>query len=98
MDEVGAETSWEIVFNSDPSIVVASGDGYTNNQVATESGCIPDDCYRFKIFDSGNNGMCCSPLGVGGSYKLSIGTNTLGEGGEFDSEEIVLFGTCKSLF
>jgi hypothetical protein len=54
------QVTWDLV-NSNGQ-VVASGGPYPSSlggDTVTEELCLPDDCYDFTMYDSGNNGLCC---------------------------------------
>jgi PKD repeat protein len=84
-DALPAQTTWDLF--DDQGNVVLSSDPYTaatttHHQIL----CLPDGCYEFTIYDSGNNGICCN---VGsGLYVLDApsGEPMIG-GGSFGSEE-----------
>ena len=61
-DSYPTETSFAIYdpSNGDTLLVVNAGDLTTNNRLYTYSICMSDKCYRFKIYDGGNDGICCS--------------------------------------
>ncbi|MBP7156117.1 MAG: T9SS type A sorting domain-containing protein, partial [Flavobacteriales bacterium] len=82
----GAETTWKLfdgagaIAYQDPAGNYANATTY--NQTWTLNN---DDCYRFEIYDSAGDGVCCG-YGIG-SYSISAnGTNFI-TGGEFDDIE-----------
>ena len=77
-DNLPQQTTWS-VFDSN-NVVVASG---TNNDATF---CINDGCYRFEIYDSGNNGICCS--NGNGSYRLFINGIQVANGAQFTNKDI----------
>ncbi|MCB9276985.1 MAG: T9SS type A sorting domain-containing protein [Lewinellaceae bacterium] len=81
-DLAPAQTSWAIV--SSGGSTVASGGPYTNQPGLSTLSlgiCVPDGCYTFTIYDSGNNGLCCR-LG-NGSYTLTDENSNLLASGSF---------------
>jgi len=85
-DNYGAETTWKL-FDGAGSIAYQDPAGnYANattyNQTWTLSN---DECYRFEIYDSAGDGLCCG-FGIG-NYSISAnGTNFI-TGAEFDDIE-----------
>ena len=77
-DNLPQQTSWA-VFDENNS-VVASG---TSNDATF---CINNSCHRFEIYDSGNNGICCS--NGNGSYRIFINGIQVANGAQFTSEDI----------
>lgn len=92
LDILGNQTTWDVV--SQNGVVLASGGPYSFGligAVVTESICLPDDCYTFTIYDSGNNGICCT-FGQG-SYTLTNDENgeVLATGGQFGASDASSF-------
>jgi len=89
-DNYGSDTSWSIV--DDMGNEIASGNNYSNNETISKTITLPTvGCYDFIIEDSYNDGICCN-FGEG-SYSLKDHEgNVLAVGGEFRSQEVVLFG------
>lgn len=84
-DRYGAETTWKL-FNS-AGTTVSQGGPYTN---MSSSGAYPqtpvnlnlaNDCYRFEIYDSYGDGMCCSY--GSGFYSITTGTTTVTNNNNF---------------
>jgi len=71
--------------------VVFSGGPYAApNTVYTEESVLPyDDCYEFKVYDAGGNGLCCS--NGTGFYSLKSGSLTIAQGTQFGSEVAAQF-------
>ena len=90
LDNYPGETSWQITNES--GNIVTSGGNYgnqPNGSTVQVTGCLPDGCYDFTIFDSYGDGICC---GYGnGSYTVTSGGNTLASGGAFGSSETTNF-------
>jgi len=93
-DDFGAETSWELSFNG--TIVQTDSITYDNNTTYTETFDFGDGDYKFEIFDSADDGICCGEYGDG-SYSLSDSDGAIiKSGGEFESSESV--GFCVEEF
>ena len=76
-DHWASEVSWEIVDSVDSS-VVASDSGYSNNAgSASYSGCIPESCYYFRIYDSYGDGICCANNYGEGNYRVWVNGNSV---------------------
>jgi hypothetical protein len=87
------ETTWQIT-NSTGTVLYAGGP-YTNQLTKfTQSLCLPNGCYTFKINDSYGDGLCC---GQGqGNYKIVFNGSTLSTGGQFtsvDSKQFCVSGS-----
>lgn len=73
-DDYGGETSWDVKDAS--GNVVASGDNYGDNATVTETINLPDgQCYRFTIYDSYGDGICCQY--GNGQYSLTDASGTV---------------------
>ncbi len=87
-DTYPEETSWEVT-NSNNEVVFQGGDYELNNTLFTEYLCLEDgECYSFKMFDSGGDGICC---GFGnGSYQVvdAEGNFLIMSDGMFGSQQI----------
>ncbi len=83
------ETSWQI--RNDQNQLVRYGRNYTSEQTSiTEQINLPDGQYTFQIFDSGDNGLCCSTLD--GIYSLSTKSGIiLASGARFKNQESTSF-------
>ncbi len=99
-DKFGDQITWEFV--SSTGEVLASGGPYA--QLIGSTGTQPhveyvtvsaDDCVRFSIYDSGNNGICCNY--GNGYFTLSDSNNNvlLGDqgNGDFGGEFSILIST-----
>jgi regulation of enolase protein 1 (concanavalin A-like superfamily) len=89
-DTFSSETSWEITDAN--GFEVAAGGNYSGlgNTNLTEDICLPDGCYELTVFDSFDDGMCCS-FGAGGYSLQDAENNILASGGEFGSSETTEF-------
>lgn len=98
-DNYGDETTWTLT-NSN-GVEVASGPAfpYEDETAYQEIIAIPsfDECYTFKILDSEGDGICCGWFGDG-SYSLEDDDgNVINTGGDFGSEDAVLFSVENPL-
>lgn len=50
----GAECTWDI--KNSAGDILYSGGPYPNNEIVHEDFILPEECYRFSVYDSGNNG------------------------------------------
>ena len=98
-DTYPEETSWTVINSA--SDVVAQGGGYAlNNTLYTEYFCLEDgECYTFRMFDAGGDGICC---GFGdGSYQVvdAGGNSIIMSDGMFNSQQLseICAGTPCSL-
>ena len=69
-DAIPEQVSWDFVDAA--GNVVASGGNYDQSysgNTVLEPVCLPDGCYDFNMYDSGNDGLCCR-FGAG-NYKLT---------------------------
>ena len=91
LDSYGMETKWRM-YNA-ANVVVAKGGPYLKEQsgrTMTDTLCLPEGCYRFKIEDSHEDGLCCN-YGQG-SYQVKNAQNqVLAEGAEFAAAEETSF-------
>jgi len=86
-DELGSETSFELVDDSSGKVRFAGG-AYPSSSTLEESACLTNGVYIFTISDSYGDGMCCD--NGNGSYKLTLEGETLQEGGDFGESESVI--------
>jgi uncharacterized delta-60 repeat protein len=66
-DAFGAQTSWEIT-GEGFDYTVCSGSGYASDSDIQVNCCIPNGCFRFRLFDSAGDGMAT------GGYTLRDGS------------------------
>ncbi|MEJ2045534.1 MAG: endonuclease [Reinekea sp.] len=85
-DDYGSETSWEVVQGNTQ---IDSGSGYSSNQSYSIDLCLNNGNYTFTIYDSYDDGICCSY--GNGNYNLTSGGQTLASGGNFRSSESTSF-------
>jgi hypothetical protein len=84
-DNSPLETSWDVK-NSLGTIIESSPVYTINNKLYFDTIYLPQaDCYTFTIYDSGNNGICCS--NGAGVYEISSNGVVIRQGGQFASEE-----------
>ena len=86
-DQYGGETSWE--FKDSDDTILYSGTGYSNGTTYNESFDVSaGGCYSFTIYDSQQQGICCT--NGDGSYTLTdSNANVIATGGEFGAQESV---------
>ena len=92
-DDYGNETTWQLLDGAGNPVTNGSGGPYAGNTTINVSiDVIPNECYTFTIFDSGNDGLCC---GYGnGSYELRADGNILiVSGGAFAGSEATKIST-----
>lgn len=85
-DNYPNEVSWQLQ-NEQTGIVIASGNsaGSAGNTI-----CILNNtCYKFTIFDSYGDGICCSY--GNGSYTVTVNGATVATGGDYDDFESTYF-------
>ena len=87
-DRYASETTWELT-NSAGTVISSGGpwsnlgaNGTTVRPPVTVSGLVPDQCYKFTIYDSYGDGICCA-YGAGSYSVTDAAGNTLLSGGEF---------------
>jgi hypothetical protein len=93
-DRYASETTWE--FTNAAGTVLASGgpwsnltaNGTTVRPTITVSNLIPNECYKFAIYDSYGDGLCCaygagsySVTDAAGTILLTGGSFTFSDGG-----------------
>lgn len=83
-DNFPEEVTWDI--KSSSGEVVFSGGPYTEpNTVYTEETVLAyDDCFEFRVYDAGGNGLCCT--NGTGFYSLKSGSVTIAQGTQFGAE------------
>ena len=87
-DKYGNHTTWE--FLSSDNTVLISGGPYSylpnaNSELHTYTVNVMEDCYKFVIYDSYGNGICCGEDGDGYYRILDEGGNIVVDGnGEFE--------------
>ena len=95
-DNYAGETSWELVNTCTGAVQEAANRG-TYTQAATQYSdtyCVPEAQYTFRINDSANDGICCGQYGDG-AYDVSSEGITVASGGVFGSSETSEpFGAC----
>ena len=76
-DNLPQQTTWKVFDNN--NVVVQQGTG-------DAAFCIVDNCHRFEIYDSGNNGICCA--NGNGSYTIYLDGISVATGASFTSVDI----------
>ena len=89
LDNWGSETSWTLKRFGQTLYSGGPYSDFTSGQVITETFCLQDECYQFRVNDSAGNGMCCSS-GNGSWSILNETGNVVESGGEFLSVQQVL--------
>jgi len=91
LDNLGSQNTWEL--KDDNGVVMGQGGPWTNFQNGTVHAipiCVPEGCYEFAIYDSGNNGMCCFN-GNGGFVLEDMNGEVLAAGSDFGGQSITSF-------
>lgn len=90
-DRYGSETTWEL-YDETAGSSVATGGPYndlgsngTTVQTPVNVTLVDGNCYRFIVYDSYGDGMCCSY--GSGSYQLLVGSTVVATGGNFTSQD-----------
>jgi len=91
-DNYGSETTWELLDNN--GNLIQSGGPYTdviNGETLTFNSCLPNGCYKFKIYDSFGDGICCS--NGNGFYQIKSLSNNIvmSTGGLFTISDSAIF-------
>merc|ERR1712157_648311 len=87
-DMYGYETSFTLVNELDGRLRFMGG-SYSSSKTLQDSTCLANGRYIFTISDSHGDGICCGSQGDG-SYKITLGDELIGQGGDFgESEQIV---------
>lgn len=87
-DNYPGETTWTLTNSS--GTVVASGGPYASSGTNySQTVCVVDGCYDFRINDSYGDGICCAY--GSGSYTVTSGGTTYASGGQFTSSETTNF-------
>ena len=96
-DEYGDETSWDFKDSNDTILYSGETDVYGNETTYNHTfDVLTGGCYTFTIYDSGEDGICCS--WGSGSYTLTdSNSNVIATGGEFLAQETVSFTTVNTL-
>ena len=88
-DDWGDEITWDLKDGS--GTIIAEGGPYDDNELVEQTiAVIPDECYSFTIHDEYSDGICCEE--GQGFYNLKSDNNTIiGQGGDYDAGETVMF-------
>lgn len=84
-DGYGNETRWEIS-TRDGNVLYTSSD-FGPFELRTTPVCLNKDCYIFKIYDTGGDGICCT-YGDGRYEILDSYFRTVASGAQFFSEDV----------
>jgi len=99
-DGVPQENTWKI-FDSQGAVVFSGGPYPEPNHLYQEYYTLPHtDCYKFVVFDTGGNGLCC--VNGTGAWGVYNGSTELGKGGIFThrdstSFQVLITGTENKL-
>jgi hypothetical protein len=92
-DSFSSEVSWKL-FSIDESVGSSLVRSHaTNEKIPSylESMCLPDGTYKFVIYDSAHDGICCT-YDQNSFYSLSLDNGVLiRSGGEFEWSESTMF-------
>lgn len=81
-DNNGSQTSMDIKNSS--GTIINTWSGFANNTTYGLNACLDSGCYTFTIYDSGNNGICCTN-GNGHFHVEAENGNVIADGGTFTS-------------
>lgn len=94
-DRWGDQTSWNVTKRDNEILVISNPTKYESFEEYNNFFFIPsNECYKFIIYDSAGNGICCNNL-IKGSFSIMYDGVVVGSGGEFNSSMVFLFGSCK---
>jgi len=88
-DFYGSETSFTLVNDLNGKVRFMGG-SYEPSTSIVDSTCLANGRYKFTIFDSYGDGICCGDQGDG-SYEITLGDDIIGEGGNFEESEVIIF-------
>ncbi len=96
-DNFGAEITWE--FRDSNNAIIDNGGPYMNGDTTVISQSFnvsTNECYTFAIFDSNEDGICCTE--GAGSYNLKTDDDTIiASGAEFGSSAVTRISTTPLL-
>jgi len=87
------EISWDIkqVRTSGDDLVVSTYDAKDGEVEHIETMCLEEGQYRFTIYDSAGDGLCCDSHGGEGYYVVALNGAVILQGAEFESIETAVF-------
>ena len=88
-DQFAAESSWTLTKGLD---LIASHQAFNEDTPYTQTICLQEGVYTFKMTDTSGDGICCGKYGDG-SYKITRVSDgaVIVEGGEFEYSERTIF-------
>ena len=100
MDNLGSQTSWALA--SGEGYIIYSGGPYTDidggGPIITQTWNLPlNSCYKFLIYDSASDGICCTNGNGFYDIRSSDGTAGILSGSNFGSSEEKYFSITNNL-
>lgn len=88
-DNYANETSWRLIdlLNNNQILYSQPANTLANATTYTEVFCLSRGCYRFTIFDSFGDGICCGINGNGSYLLINHLGQTIAQGGQFTFSE-----------
>lgn len=81
----GSETSWSFASDLEPTLILRSNvESYQSDSLYIEQGCLPSNCYNFKIHNAA-------------VYGLKINDVSIIQSSDFVDQQMTLFGTCQDI-
>lgn len=84
-DNYASENKWFLY--DEHNNIIDSGHNLSNNTLYEKEYCLTNGCYKFKIIDSGNDGICCNY--GNGYFKININDSLIGQNGSFGNSDSV---------
>lgn len=102
-DQWGEQITWKLINSADEVVAQGghyqnlAGSGSTQANIEIVDDLPADECYLFRIYDSGDNGICCN-YGNGRYYiKDANGNKFIEADGDYGSEGHNLFSITKTM-
>ncbi|MEX1189205.1 MAG: T9SS type A sorting domain-containing protein [Bacteroidia bacterium] len=97
-DNFPEETAWSLLNTTTGTTFSSIEYGELTEGTTLENWCLPAGCYRFVIQDDYGDGICCGIFNGNGSFAVYDSENqVIGEGGNFDFVDSVVFCTDSSI-